>query len=204
MAKMMAPESIGSESIYLEHTAANAGKYVMRVVDAHEGGRPTKDGVEPINGFSAECEVVGSGDNNGKKFNLTLYDGKLSSKDGGKFAVQKQLAFLIATDVVTPDVLGKEFDYDPVDSVNSLFVIELALGQPGDNGKAYLDLHYSNIYHVDDPRAKLKFDDVQRSKIATIAPANRHPSDYFAKLTVSKAAAKKETKNPEPLDLDDL
>lgn len=203
MARMMAPESIGSELIYLEHSAENAGKYLMRVIDAHDNARPTKDGLEPINGFSAECEVVG-GDNDGKKFTLTLYNGKLSSKDGGKFAAQKQLAFLLATDVVTPDVLGKEFDFDPVDSVNSFFVIELALGQPTDSGKSYLDLHYSNLYHVDDPRSRFKFDAAQKAKLDTIAAANRHKEEYFSKLTNKPATAKKEVKNSAPLDLDDL
>jgi hypothetical protein len=201
---MVAPESIGSESTYLEHTAANAGKHLMLVVDAHDNGRPTKDGIETINGFSAECEVVG-GANNGKKFNLTLWGPKLTSKDNGKFAIQKQFAFLIATDVATPDMLGKEFDFDPCQSLGSMFVIELALGDKNDDGKQYLDLHYSNIYHVDDPRAKFKFDDVQRAKIAAVVASNRHPADYFEKLVAPKAATKKESaKDSKPLDLDDL
>jgi hypothetical protein len=204
MARMTAPESIGSESTYLEHTAANAGKHVMLVVDAHDNGRPTKDGIETINGFSAECEVIGSGANNGKKFTLTLYGPKLTSKDGGKFAIQKQFAFLIATDVATPDMLGKEFDFDPVSSLGSVFVIDLALGEKNDNGKQYLDLAWSNIYHVDDPRSKMKFDDVQRAKIATVAASNRHPSDYFEKLVASKTAKKEAAKDSKPLDLDDL
>lgn len=205
MAKMIAPESIGSESIYLEHTAANAGKYVLRVVDAHEDGRPTKDGIEPINGFSVECEVVGNGDNDGKKINLTLFNGKISSKDGGKFAMQKQFALLVATDVVTPNQLGTEFEYDPVNSVNSLFVVELALGQPTDNGKQYLEIHYSNVYHIDDPRAKMKFDSVQLAKIATVAEANRHKdAKYFERLVAPKQTKKESAKDTKPLDLDDL
>ena len=149
--------------------------------------------------------MIGGGANDGKKFNLTLYNGKLSSKDGGKFAIAKQFAFLVATDVVTPEMLGKEFDFDPVDSVNSLFVIELALGKQTDDGKQYLDLHYSNIYHVDDPRAKMKFDAVQTERIKTIAEANRHKdAKYFERLVAPKQTKKESAKDSKPLDLDDL
>lgn len=202
MAKMQAPESLGGESVYLAHEAANNGKYLMRVIDAHEDGRPTKDGIEPINGFSAECEVVG-GVNDGKKFNLTLYNGKLTAKDGGKMAIQKQFAFLVATDVCTPSQLGTEFEYDPVSSVNSFFVVELELGNETGDGKRYLDLKYSNIYHVDDPRGKLKFDPAQQAKLATIAAANRHTAEYFASLAAPRKQVEK-SKADKPLDLDDL
>lgn len=203
MARMTAPESIGSESTYLEHIAENAGKYLMRVVDAHEDGRPTKDGIEPITGFSAECQVVSNDENNGKKFNLTLYNGKMTSKDGGQFAIAKQFAFLAATDVVKPDQLGTEFDFDPVSSVNSFFVIELALGKVSENGKQYLDLHYSNMYHVDDPRGKMKFGAAQLEKIATIAAENRHRNPkYFERFSAPKK--KESAKDSAPLDLDDL
>jgi hypothetical protein len=50
----------------------------------------------------------------------------------------------------------------------------------------------------------MKFDDVQRAKIATVAASNRHPSDYFEKLVASKTAKKEAAKDSKPLDLDDL
>jgi hypothetical protein len=203
MARMKAPESLAGESTYLEHNESNAGTYLFVVTDSHDGAYKIKDDLKTCDGFSFDLEVVG-GPNAGKSFSMTFFNGKLNSKDGGAFAAKKQFAALIATDVCTPEQLGKEFDYDPTEATGSLFVAELELGQKNDDGKRYLQLAWSNIYHVDDPRiANVKMDDDQRAKIASIKPAYRHPKDYFAKLLEKKQDKSEKTAAAKP-NFDDL
>jgi hypothetical protein len=200
MAKINAPESLGGDSQYLQSSKENEGFYLFTVVDAHEDKYPTKDGFESFDGVCAECDVVG-GPNDGKRFNLKLWYPKMTSKDEGKSASQKIFAFLVATDVVTPDKLGQEIEFDMGDSVGSMFFVDLRLGNENDKGKQYLEVYYSNIYHVDDPRAaKIKIDDAQKSKIANVKPSYRHPKDYFAKLV----AKKENNKSVEKPNFDDL
>lgn len=214
MAQMTAPDSIGGNSAYL--SAENPGWYLMTVIDAHEGEYPAQgDEMKSMNGFSVECEVVG-GDHAGKKYTLMLFDGKASHKDGGKSAAQKQFAFLVATDVCKPEQLGQTFDYDPTKSVGSNFFIQLVAGTKDDSGKQYLEINYSNCYHVDDPRAvalysgktpKVALDVHQRAEIANISAEYRHPSDYFEKLVAKNPAkdGKPAGSSSAPaLDLNDL
>lgn len=197
MAKLAAPETIETGSSYLQNEKENEGFYLMKVIDAHEGQRPTKDGLVVFEGISFECEVVG-GPNDGQKFTLKLYFPKMSSKDGGKSASGKIFSFLVATDVVTPELLGKEFEFDPEDAIGSLFFIELALGKPSDDGKQYLDLKWMNVYHVDDPRAaKIKMDDHQKSAIANISEKLRHKdAAYFAKIATTATKTEKKAEKP--------
>jgi hypothetical protein len=193
MARMRAPESLAGESTYLEHNEANVGTYLFVVTDSHDGGYKVKDEVKTCDGFSFDCEVIG-GPNAGKSFSLTFYNGKMSAKDGGAFAAKKQFAALIATDVCKPEQLGQEFDYDPTEATGSYFVAELELGQKNDEGKQYLQLAWTNIYHVDDPRiANVKMYDDQRARIAGIKATYRHPKDYFAKLLEKKEKSEKTT-----------
>lgn len=202
--KMKAPETVSGSSNFLEHDAKNEGWYLFTVVDAHEGQyKAGKDKLEMMDGFSFEVEVVG-GPNDGKLFQLKFYDGKLTSKDQGLFALQKQFAALVATDVCNPTQLGTEFECDPTESIGALFVAKLALGNPGNDGKRYLDLSYSDIHHVDDPRAaSVKLDDEQRARVAKIQAKFRHPGDYFAPLLKKKEASKSTEKAAKP-NFDDL
>ncbi|MFK5173529.1 hypothetical protein ACI3QN_13530, partial [Propionibacterium freudenreichii] len=71
--------------------------------------------------------------------------------------------------------MGKSIGYEVVDAEGSLFFVDLALGEPGDNGKRYLNVNYSNIYHVDDPRVKkYKLDKLQEERIKAITKDFRH------------------------------
>lgn len=204
MARLAAPETIESGSAYLQNTKENEGFYLMKVSDAHDGQRPSKDGLVSFEGISVECEVIG-GPNHEQQFTLKLYYPKSSSSDGGKSAAGKIFSFLVATDVITPELLGKEFEFDPEDAIGSLFFIELKLGKPSSDGKQYLDLNWMNVYHVDDPRAsKIKMDDHQKSMVASISDKLRHKdAAYFAKLAPT-SGSKAEKKADGKLDVTGL
>ena len=193
-----APETIGRDSKYLEHVEANQGLHLMIVSEAYEDQRPAGDALESINGFSLVCELV-DGENAGKTYTLTLYDPKLSSKDGGAMSASKQAALLLATDLIDPSKLGKPVSYDIADAVGAFFVLDLILGNPStssgaSNGKRYLEPKFSNIYHIDDPRAKAaiaKLDAKAKSRVAEIKPDYRHDAKYFESV-VEKKQAKRE------------
>jgi len=188
-----APETLGTDSTYLANTKENQGVHLMTVVAAYADQRPTKDGTEPYDGICFVCECFG-GANTGKQFTLKLIDGKLSHKDEGKNAFAKQAAFLIASDVITPDQLGKAVDYEVEHAVGSMLFLDLILGNPSSDGKQYLDLNYMNVFHVDDPRAKkFPLDAAQKERIAGIKADFRHKDEsYFAKLVAKKEQVKKE------------
>jgi hypothetical protein len=147
-----------------------------------------------MDGISIETEVVG-GENDGKRYTLNLWDPKISSKDQGLSAKKKQAAFLIATDVITPEQLGTDIEYEAANSIGALFVIELVCGNPTNDGKVYLEVSYSNMFHVDDPRSsKLVLDAGQKARVESYDKQFRHPAEYFERLTARKHDAKPKAK----------
>jgi hypothetical protein len=164
----------------------------MTVVAAYADQKPVKDGLEPYEGICFVCECYG-GIGDGKQYTLKLMDGKLSHANEGRYAFAKQAAFLIASDVITPDQLGEKIDYEVEHAVGSMLFLDLVLGDVAKDGKQYLDLAYTNVYHVDDPRAKkFPLDAKQKELIAAIKPDFRHNEAYFAKLVTKKEQVKKE------------
>lgn len=128
------------------------GKYHCSIIEGDES--PTYRGGDKkgqlIDGFRVELSVL-SGPNAGKTTDITFYNPKLNSKDGGKFSLQKQAAFLIASGLVHPSKLGQKVDVKLEDAADRQVLVEFE--SSGDDGK-YIDLAWANIYHVDDPKAK--------------------------------------------------
>ncbi|MFG0260994.1 MAG: hypothetical protein ACF788_01190 [Novipirellula sp. JB048] len=149
------------------------GKFHFIVEDITDG-KETKSG-SMLNGLFAKCKVL-HGEHEGSTFTIEMLDPTMNSSDGGAFARKKQAAFLIAANVLTPaQVNGGVVSYDEQLARGSQIIAEIRLGRENDNGKRYLELHYSNVYHVDDPRVA----DVPKSEeILSVIPANhRHKGD---------------------------
>lgn len=183
-----APETLGGESAYLK----DAGTFHLAVTGVFEGTMPpNKDGLaSPMKsgGFSTTFEVL-EGEHKGKKCNLLFGNGDLSHRDKGMMARKKQAAFLIACDVIKPDDLGKQgLAVELQEALGSQVVAKLETEAYKDNeGKdqVRVQLLYDNVYHVDDPRiAKIPKD---KTSIDSIPKENRHPIEYFAKLTQRQA-----------------
>lgn len=126
------------------------GKYHCSIVETHEepkyhGG--DKKG-QPVDGFRVKLSVL-NGPNAGKTTNVTFYNPKMNSRDGGKFSLQKQAAFFIAAGLVDPSKLGQKVEIKLEDAINRQVFVELE----GDDEGKYVDLAWANIYHVDDPKA---------------------------------------------------
>ena len=126
------------------------GMYHLQVVSVNESpvNRSTN---AAIDGFEVELVAL-EGDNAKKTIDVLFHAPKMSSKDGGKWAKNKQAAFLIATGLVDETKLGKSVQVDLQDAVNRQCVAEFELGKANDKGKQYLQLAWANIYHIDDPR----------------------------------------------------
>ena len=79
---------------------------------------------------------------------LTFFYPNISSKDGGKFAKKKIFRFLVAAGLMKPT--DKKFTGELSDAVGSQVIAKL---EYSDDSHKYLDLAYSDIWHVDDPEA---------------------------------------------------
>jgi hypothetical protein len=72
--------------------------------------------------------------------------------------------------------LGKRIEVDLQSAVGRQLVITFEA-----NDEGYLDLHYANIYHIDDPRAAKFPKDAEAIALAT-KEMQRKPPEYFASL----------------------
>jgi hypothetical protein len=156
-----------------------------------------------IDGFTAECKVMAGlsddgSDNTGKEISLTLFAPKLTAKPAAQKNDERKLtAFFVATNCILPEQLGQEIEIDENLANGAQFVVKLATGQSKNDAGEYEDdpdapiqIHYSDIFHVDDPAvAKIP---KSAESVALIDPKDRHPAEWFAwKKKGPKAPAEK-------------
>lgn len=128
---------------------AEPGTYHMQITHVDE--QPTSKGSTAIDGFRIELSVL-EGQHKDKETDIIFFNPKQSGKDGGKWARNKQAAFLIAAGLVTEQQLGQRVEIDLKSAEGRQVVVELELGEANDKGRQFLQLAWANIYHVDDPR----------------------------------------------------
>jgi hypothetical protein len=183
----------GGESTYLDQP----GTYHCLVTSVGENQGP-KGGV--IDGFTAHLAVLAGtvAGQKDKQTNLCLFSPDSSkSEKSQEWAKKKQTAFAIATEVISLASLGKRVEVDLQSAVGRQIVITFEANDDG-----YLDLHYANIYHIDDPRAAKFPKDAEAIALAT-KEMQRQPPEYFAPLlkkTEPKAGQSRLSQN----DLADL
>ncbi len=177
-------ESMNSGGTFLQEP----GKYHFSILHAEEN--PTRN-EKLVKGFMFELAVQAPANMQGMTFRAYFTNGDPAHKDGGAFALSKQVAALIAANVVTPSDLGKaNVEINAGDAKDHQVVAELSLGKPSErDGKRYLDVAYANIFHVDDPRAKAYPKDA--NALEWIPKACRRDEAFFAPLLVKKAPAPK-------------
>lgn len=197
------PEDLGGESLRLE----SEGIFHFLIEDIYEGMLP--DGKTPIRngGMSVRLQVL-HGEHKGKKTSFTMYDPNTSHKDGGAKAKEKQSAFCVAANLLTFDqVNGQNITLDEQAARAHQIIAEVRYPRDDDGnkkvnekGNSYLELHYSNVYHVDDPRvAKVEKD---QTMIGLIDSKYRHIDEsYFASVAgKNKPAAPKQNSAPPSFD----
>lgn len=142
---MPSQEDMATGGNYLDEP----GTYHLQITHVDE--QPTSKGSTAIDGFRIELSVV-EGPQKDKETDIIFFNPKQSSKDQGKWARNKQAAFLIAAGLVTEQQLGQRVEIDLKAAEGRQVIAELELGQADAKGKRFLELAWANIYHVDDPR----------------------------------------------------
>ena len=183
-----APPDVGGDGGFLKEP----GLYHAQVKHVNDG-KNFKG--ESMHGFSIEIAAL-AGPEKDKSLNLSFPNGE-SHKDGGEMARKKQAAFFLATGLIRPDQLGKRCEFDINSAEGRQVCLELENGKPNEQGKIYLGLKFTNIWHVDDPAAAKCEKD--KEALGYIGKELRHPPEYFAPLHAKKVAPAKSDK-----DFDDL
>lgn len=184
------------------------GTYHLVLTAADE--QPTKRNGEMMDAFRVTCQAIDGTvrDANGftekdKTVDLTFWNPKLTDKNEGLFARQKQAKFFLATGLLTEEQLGTEVDINLGDAVGRQVIATLEERDGGDSGRTFLDLHFADIWHIDDPAAA-KFPRNDKA-IALVPKAHRRDPKSFEKKNGTEAKAKPPKKSQTtPVDLDDL
>lgn len=130
------------------------GTYHLHITSVDE--QPVDKDGKAVDGFKVEFNVLG-GMEGGKKIDVIFFNPTKAPEAGKKnWPLLKQGAFLLAAGLVDPSATGKQVSVELQDAVDRQIVIEFSYDErdadkPAD--KKYLQVHYANIYHVDDPRA---------------------------------------------------
>ena len=182
-----------------------AGTYHLVITAAEEN--PTTKAGKIRDGFAATCQTLEGTvrDENDvfterdKTVTLFFRNAQLTDKNEGLFARQKQGKFFVATGLMTEEQVGQSLDIDLDDCIGRQVVATIET-EAGDNGMVFLDLHFCDIWHIDDPAAA-KFPQCVKSK-GLIPKAHRRDPKSFEKDQPAKPKAAKA--KPESVDLDDL
>ena len=193
-----AEDMAGSGGSYLDQP----GTYHLLINEVRDGCGPKGN---PIDGFSIECEVMAGTVEGcaGKKVGITIWKPNLAGSEK-QIAMGKRIgaAFFIATDIINPNQLGKPGAIDCNLANGRQFIIKLARQQKDGKDTDFLQPHYSDIWHVDDPDVDTIPKDVD--SLAIIAKQWRHDASYFAYKARKKAQVKQETPAPAANDFSDL
>jgi len=174
-----APEELGGSGNYL----SEAGTYHLAINHVWEGTGP-KGGV--IQGFSVGLQVLAGTveDQEKKELNLTFFNPNLNhSEVAQRIRRQQQAAFLIASGLMAPADLGKRVSIDLNKAIGQQVIATFEKNEY--NG--ILRLRFSDIFHVDDPRAKNFPKDLD--SIAMLPTEKRKGESYFAPLKAGKKTA---------------
>jgi hypothetical protein len=152
------------------------GTYHFAITKAAEG-ETTKG--NPMTGMSAVCVVLDgtNPDQKGKEFHLHLWEPDLSkSEKAQEMALKKITSYGVAINQFDPLKLGGDLAGEFGSALEGQQFI-MQLEEDTYEGKTNLQVHYANIYHVDDPRAE-KFPK-DKDAIALIAKEFRKSPNQF-------------------------
>lgn len=127
------------------------GTYHLVCYDSQEAATDREG--KPLDAFRISASVAAGtvpGQAN-KTVDLLFFHPKPTDKNGGEFALKRRTRALIALSKVRPSEIGKRVSIDltPETTVGRQFVATLEKVKDKD----YLQLHFADIYHIDDPEA---------------------------------------------------
>lgn len=188
-----------------EELVHSGGNQLLEPCIAHVIIVDVKDGVgpkgNPINGFTVEVDVlaakptrsdVSPADLVGKKLNLTFWAPDMTKSEAAQSMTRRiNTNFLLATNIITPDQLGKAFDIDPARANGHQFIVRLEKQQKKEGDKyvddKWLRIAFADIFHVDDPEVASAPKNVGALK--HIQEQYRRKAEYFAYKAKGQSSA---------------
>jgi hypothetical protein len=183
------------------------------LIDQVKVGLTQKD--EPQDGSTVEMTCLAGDDAGqvGRKCNVTLWDlDESKSADDQKQAIKRLTNFFIAVNQIQPTQLGAEVDVKPEEAAGHQIMLRLGHKQKKvtENGKTkwiddpeskFLQIAYSDIFHVDDPSVAKAKKDVKT--IGLIPAQYRHTGAEGEKWFGFKAKAGAGSNPAKSSDFDD-
>lgn len=180
------------------------GIYHFLVTEAYEG---TNQKGEMYDGVVLTCSALDGNVRDAKNafserdktVNVRFRAPGMSDKDGGDFARKVLSALALACDLVKPQELNKELDIDFTKCRGKQVVMKIRQSDPNPTtGRQYLELSFSDVWHVDDPRTA----GIPKSAdhLGVIAKENRHADPAHFASFAEKKHEQKELSPGETLD----
>lgn len=137
------------------------GRYHFAVIETDESPMTHQKPPQPFDGFRIEAAVL-CGPEKGKQHEFDFRTPMPTwSEKGIEMGRKKIAACMVATGFAGPENMGKGMTVELKQCVGRQFFAEVDFEKDEDgndkvseNGKKFLQLAWSNIYHVDDPMAK--------------------------------------------------
>lgn len=184
--KMAVPESYDSGPQYVD----KEGRYHVQVLEVNEG---VNGNGKPFDGFHLKLGIVEGEheDQIGRSIDISVFNPSGNSEKGDEVSRRLQTNLVIACNLFDPGAVkaGQEVEIDITKAMHQQFIAHLAYGKEKD-GKRYLQFHYSDVWHVDDPLVSSVKKD---AKMLSILPSQlRKKPEFFAYKAKKKPEAKKE------------
>jgi hypothetical protein len=185
---------------YLSHP----GTYHIVITGADENPHNAAGG--PIDGFRITAQALegtvkdedGKFTEKDKTVDLIFWNPKLTDKNEGLFARQKQGKFFLATGLMTDEQLGGDVDIDLEDAIGRHVIVTLEETE-GTGDRKFLQLHFSSIWHIDDP-AVAKFPQCAKSKGLIPKAHRRDPKSFGSSKAPTAPKQKQKEKAVELID----
>ena len=179
------------------------------VVVTHADEEPTNAKGEMMDGFRITCQALegtvkdeaGKFTERDKTVDIIFWNPKLTDKNEGLFARQKQGRFFLATGLLTEEQLGTEVEIKLENAVGRQIVLTLD-EQDGIGDRKFLQLHFADIWHIDDPAAT-SYPKCAKS-LGLIPKPHRRDAKTFEKKNGGSTPKTKPPAKAETVDLDDL
>jgi hypothetical protein len=173
-----------------------------------------RNGGQIINGMLKIQLSVCGGTEKDKIFEQTFFNLKPDASDKQRSMQRRQLMRLAyACNLVGNDeIIAGKLAFEPADMEAHQLIVKVSTNTNESSGKSYMQIHFSDIWHVDDPDAP-KDCVLDAEHLAALPDACRRKPEYFAALkealkpatggasgngngSTANGAAKKETTKP--------
>lgn len=138
----------------------------------------------------------------GKKLDLKLFNGHPNQKDKGLFAKRRQACFFVAANLMRESDFGKRISIDTSKAKGQQIVAAVEKGKDRNgNDTKFLEVRFSDIWHVDNPAVGRNKVPLNAEAIAFIPKQFRRDPKSFEIAKSSQSESGQKSSSP---DLGDL